>query len=399
MSTRLFVTGLGAVTPLGVGVDALWEETVNGRSGIASGLGECRFDLSEHLSRREARRMDRFSQLAVIAAQEAVAEAGWDDGMDTSRIGCIVGTAIGGLETIERQFGEHLLPQSGQVSPLAVPMLMANAAPAQIALRYGYHGQTAAVVSACAAGAQAVVDGARILRSGECDAVIVGGAEAANTSFTRAMFTSAGALSPTGRSRPFHARRDGFVLGEGAGMLVLETEESLRRRKGRALAELKSWGTSTDAHHLTAPEPSGTHAAAALRGALDSGGIRPSSIGYLNAHGTGTVLNDCTEALALRAVFGPELGGIPVSSTKSVMGHLLGAAGAVEAVVSILALARGMVPPTAGLDEVDPGLDDLMLIREALPWEPKRSVAISNSMGFGGHNVALAFSRVAGEGL
>ena len=356
---------------------------------MEGGLGTCHFDPAEHFAARQSRRMDRFSQLAMIAAKEAITQAGLQSSSDAA---CIIGTAIGGLDTIERQLREHGTGPEAQVSPLAVPMLMANAAAAQIAMSWKLHGPSYAVVSACAAGAQAIVEGARLLRSGEAPAAVVGGSEAANSTFTQAMFSSAGAISPTGQSRPFHAQRDGFVLAEGAGVLVLETEDSMKSRGGNAIAELLSWGTTTDAYHLTAPNPYATQAAAALKTMLASGQIRPDEVGYINAHGTGTALNDTTEATALRQAFGKHASSIPISSTKSVLGHLLGAAGSVEAIITLLAASRRQIPPTAGLNDVDPRLRDLNLIRRSESMRAGARVTVTNSMGFGGHNVALAFA-------
>lgn len=389
---KVLVTGLGAVTPFGVGVEALMDGSFSGRSALGSGRGTCHLSVEAQLGKRSARRTDRFAQLALVAAEEAVEQSGFEGTVPAERVACLVGTAVGGLQTLESQIETHRAEGPAAVSPLTVPLLMANAAAAQIAMRFGFHGETAAVVSACAAGAQAIVDGARLIASGEADVAVVGGAEAANTDFTSAIFTSAGALSPTGRSRPFHSERDGFVLAEGAGILVLESEESARKRDARVLGELSGWGTSTDAHHITAPEPSGRHAAQALSLALTRAGVSAGELGYVNAHGTGTNMNDAVEAVVLREVLGAEVASVPVSSTKSAIGHLLGAAGAVEAIVSLGALLARHLPPTVGLDDIDPAVQDLCHVLAAGPMPEGSTAVASNSMGFGGHNVALVFS-------
>lgn len=395
MSRRIVITGVGAVTPLGVGAQRLHDGAVAGLTGISNGQGLCRdFDGAESLGRRDIFRLDRFTQLALTAAREALESAGWGQEPPVSgeRVACYIGSAIGGLMTLEEEI--DVLHQDGaaQVSPLTVPKLMANAAAAQISMRYGLRGETAAIVSACSGGAQAIVAGMRAIRLGEADAAVVGGAEAATTDFTTAIFTTAGALSPTGTSIPFSADRDGFLLGEGAGVLVIEALETAEARGAKILGELLGYGVRSDAHHITAPQPEGIWAAAALRAALSDGGLDPQDVDYINAHGTGTILNDATEVVALRAAFGDALETIPLSSSKSYLGHLLGAAGAVEAIATLLALKNRMLPPVCGLAEVDPKLGQLMLLKRAhgLSGEREHHVGVSNSMGFGGHNVSLA---------
>lgn len=395
MTRRVVVTGIGAVTPLGSGAETLHSAAVSGECGIVDGLGRCAdFDAAKVLTRREAHRMDRFSQLAVAAALEAVEQAGWGAAppVPPDRVPCVIGTAIGGLITIEEQL-EALRTQGAEfVSPLSVPMLMANAAAAHLAMRFGLRGETCALVSACSGGAQAIVAGVRAIRAGEADAALVGGAEASLTEFTKAIFTSAGALSPTGRSVPFDRKRDGFILGEGAGVLVLEAAETANARGARVLGEILGFGVTTDGYHITSPEPSGVAAATAVRKALSDGGIDPSQISYINAHGTGTRLNDATEAKVLRMALGDALTGVPVSSSKSYLGHLLGAAGAVEAIATLQALRHRIAPPTCGLTEPDEDLGELTHVPSAAPLTAvgDRVVGLSNSMGFGGHNVTLA---------
>jgi 3-oxoacyl-[acyl-carrier-protein] synthase II len=338
--------------------------------------------------------MDRFCQLAVVAADEAVRQAGWGEvpPAPAERVHCVIGTAIGGLGTLEAQLNIFRTEGAEYVSPLTVPLLMANAAPAQLSMRFGLAGETASLATACSSGAQAIIAGARVIRSGEADAAIVGGAEAATTDFTRAMFASSGALSPTGKSVPFDRTRDGFILGEGAGVLVLEEAEIAQARGARMLGEILGYGVTSDHHHLTAPEPSGARAAAAVRAAMADGGIDASDVAYINAHGTGTRLNDITEATALRLALDEAIADIPISSTKSYVGHLLGAAGAVEAIATLQALRYRTAPPTRGLTEPDPALGPLTHVRTALPLAPTADgwVGLTNSMGFGGHNVTIA---------
>ena len=395
MKRRVVVTGVGAVTPLGLGADTLHVAAVRGESGIIDGIGRCTgFDGSTILSRRDVHRMDRFCQLAIAAADEAVEQAGWTGSppVPAERVPCMIGTAIGGLVTIESQL-DTLRTEGGEfVSPLTVPMLMANAAAAHMSMRFGLRGEALALVAACSGGAQSIVAGVRAIRSGEADAALVGGAEAATTEFIRAMFTAAGALSPTGSSVPFDRTRDGFILGEGAGVLVLEEAELARARGAQVLGEILGYGTTSDGYHLTAPEPSGTAATSAVLAALADAGVEATQLAYINAHGTGTELNDIAEVTALRAALGDALASIPISSTKSYLGHLLGAAGAVEAIATLQALRYRMAPPTCGLTEPDEGLGRLTHVPAALPLTPSADgcVGLTNSMGFGGHNVTIA---------
>lgn len=395
MKRRVVITGVGAVTPLGIGAQLLHDNAVAGLSGIKGGKGLCcEFDGAEVLGRRENFRMDRFAQLAVVAAREALSQAGWGDTPPVSadRVPCIIGSAIGGLMTLEEEIEKMRVDGASEVSPLTVPKLMANAAAAHISMRFGLRGETAAIVSACSGGAQAIVAAIRAIRSGEADAAVAGGAEAATTPFTTAIFTTAGALSPTGSSVPFSAERDGFILGEGAGVLVLEAADTAEARGATILGEIVGFGVRSDAHHITAPEPNGKCAAAAVQAALDDGGLAATDVDYINAHGTGTKLNDATEVVALRAALGQNLSTIPISSSKSYLGHLLGAAGAVEAIATLLALQNRQLPPVHGLTEGDPELGELRLLKSAhaLNEEKPQHVGLSNSMGFGGHNVTLA---------
>jgi 3-oxoacyl-[acyl-carrier-protein] synthase II len=394
MARRVVITGMGAVTPLGVGARALHERWTAGRSGIADGEAACgEFDPTDVMTAKEARRTDRFTQLAVAACDEALAEAGWEGELPyaAERIGCVLGTGIGGIGTLEANHSALVESGPDRVSPLAVPLMMSNAGAAALSMRHGLRGEVYGVVSACAAGAHAIRSAARIVRSGDADAVVAGGSEAALTPLSRAAFGALDATSPTGVSRPFDARRDGFVMGEGAGVLVLEEAEAARERGARVLGEVLGSAATSDAFHLTAPDPEGSGAAAAMRAALDDAGLRPADVDYVNAHGTSTPLNDRSETAALKDALGAHAARVPVSSTKSAIGHLLGAAGAVEAIATVLALRDRIAPPTLGYEEPEDGLDLDYVPGSARPLEPRdgRAVALSNSFGFGGHNAVL----------
>jgi 3-oxoacyl-[acyl-carrier-protein] synthase II len=390
---NVVITGLGAVTPLGVGARTLHERWSAGISGIDNGEGECAdFEPTDFMSRKEARRADRFTQLAVGAGDEALAEAGWHGELpyDPDRVGSVIGSGIGGIGTIESNHGALQSRGAGQVSPLAVPLMMGNAGAAALSLRYDLRGPIFGVMSACAAGAHAIGTATRLIQHGDADAVITGGAEAALTPLTRAAFAAMSALSPTGVSRPFDARRDGFVLAEGAAVLVLEDEQAARARGARILGVVRGYGTTGDAHHLTAPEAGGNGGAKAIKAALRDAGISPAEVAYVNAHGTSTPLNDRSETAALKRALGEFAARIPVSSTKSAIGHTLGASGAIEAVAMLLALRDRIVPPTLGWEEPEEGLDLDYVPGSARPLDLDHdAVGISNSFGFGGHNVTL----------
>jgi 3-oxoacyl-[acyl-carrier-protein] synthase II len=394
MRRRIVITGMGAVTPLGAGTRALHDRWVAGDVAIEDGVGRCSdFDPTERLSTKLVRRSDRFTQLAMAACEEALEQAGWDGEppYDPDRVGCIVGTGIGGIGTLESSVG--ILRDQGpeKVPPLSIPLMMSNAGAAALALHHGLQGEAYSVVSACAAGAQAIGAAARTIRAGEADAVVTGGSEAALTPLAQAAFAAMDATSPSGISRPFDARRDGFVMGEGAAVLVLEDAEKAAQRGAEPLAELLGYGSTADAHHLTAPQPEGTGAAEAIRRALRDAEVAPDEVDYVNAHGTSTPLNDRAETKAIKQALGEHAAATPVSSTKSTIGHLLGAAGAVEAVATVMALREGVAPPTLGYEEPDEELD-----LDYVPAEPRplangdeRLVAISNAFGFGGHNAVL----------
>ncbi len=392
---RVVITGMGAVTPLGVGARTLHERWTAGVSGIEEGEAPCSdFVPTEHMSKKEARRADRFSQLAIAAGDEAIASAGWDDELpyDPERIGCVIGTGIGGITTLENNFGSLRDGGPEAVSPLAVPLMMSNAGAAVLSLRYKLQGPGFGIVSACAAGAHAIGTALRLIQHGDADAVVTGGAEAPLTPLARAAFSQMTALSPSGISRPFDARRDGFVMGEGAGVLILEEEEAAVARGARILGVVAGYGTTGDAHHLTAPDVAGIGGARAITLALKEANRSAPEVDYVNAHGTSTPLNDRAETVALKLALGEHATNVPISSTKSAIGHTLGAAGAVEAVATVLALRDRIAPPTIGWEEAEEGLDLDYVPGQARPLDiddAGPAVAISNSFGFGGHNVTL----------
>jgi 3-oxoacyl-[acyl-carrier-protein] synthase II len=392
---EVVVTGLGAVSPLGIGATALFERWAAGTSGIEDGRGACdEFVATDHFTVKEARRADRFSQLVLLAAREALEDAGWSDELpyDANQIGAIIGTGIGGIGTIEvndRQLIEH---GPKVVSPLAVPLMMGNAGAAAVSMRHGLKGPSYGVVSACAAGNHAIGSAMRAIQYGDAIAVVTGSTEAALTPLSTAAFVAVDALSPSGISRPFDLRRDGFVMGEGAGVLVLENGEAARARGATILATLRGYGATSDAHHITAPPANGEGAAAAITRALDDAGLRPDQIVYVNAHGTSTPINDRAETAAIKTALGAHAYKVPISSTKSAIGHLLGGAGSVEAVATILALRNRTIPPTLGLEQPDPELDlDYVPLtsRNLAVKDGQILAAISNSFGFGGHNAVL----------
>jgi 3-oxoacyl-[acyl-carrier-protein] synthase II len=396
---RVVITGVGAVTPLGVGAGVLLERWVAGECGIVDGEGACRdFVAREHLSVKEIRRADRFAQMAMIASDEALADAGWQGELpyDPERVACVLATGIGGLGSLETQ--HDALRDGGEkaVSPLSVPLFMPNAGAGALSMRHGLRGHTYSVASACAAGSHAIGAATRMIQYGDADAVVTGGGEATLTPLSRASFAAMGALSPSGISRPFDVRRDGFVMGEGAGILVLEDAEKAAARGAAVLGEVRGFGSTSDAFHLTAPEPEGTHAAGAIRAALADAGVRAEQVDYINAHGTSTPLNDASETAAIKRALGDEALRIPISSLKSATGHLLGAAGAVEAIATLLAFRARVLPPTIGLDEPDPELDLDYIPLVSRPLEPLdgKPIALSNSFGFGGHNVVLCLEGV-----
>jgi 3-oxoacyl-[acyl-carrier-protein] synthase II len=391
MNREIVVTGVGAVSPLGIGARTLYERWRAGVSGIQDGVGAAtEFDPTEHLSIKQARRSDRFSQFAMVASDEALEEAGWAEELpyDATRVATLIGTGIGGIGTLEAN--HKLLLEKGPkaVSPLSIPLLMGNAASAAVSMRHDLRGQSFATLSACAAGAHAIGTACRMIQCGDADAVVTGGSEAALTPLATAAFRALDALSDIGISRPFDAQRDGFVMGEGAAVLVLEDGDRARARGANILARVAGYGASSDAYHLTAPDKRGEGAIAAMNAALRDAGYGPQDVVYVNAHGTSTPLNDRAETIAIKEVLGL---GVPVSSLKSAIGHLLGAAGAVEAVATILAMRDRIAPPTLNYEQPDEGLDLDYVPNEArtLDVNGKPAIALSNAFGFGGHNAVL----------
>jgi 3-oxoacyl-[acyl-carrier-protein] synthase II len=391
----VLVTGVGAVTPLGIGARVLYERWSAGECAIHDGEAPCAdFEPTDHLSVKEARRADRFTQLAIVACAEAMVESGWEEELpcEADRIGCVIGTGIGGIGTIVD--GQDILREKGaeRVSPLSIPLMMSNAAAAALSLRHKLKGPSFAISSACASGAHAIGTALRMLQHGEADAVVAGGSEAVLTPLARASFGALDTLSESGISRPFDVRRDGFVMGEGAAVLMLEREGAARARGANVLGTIKGYGSTSDAYHITAPCEDGAGQAAAMTAALADARVEPGQIDYVNAHGTSTPLNDRAETLAIKRALGEHAGRIPVSSTKSAIGHLLGAAGAVESVATLLALGGGVAPPTIGYEQPEDGLDLDYVPGTARPLslpDERPALALSNSFGFGGHNAVL----------
>lgn len=405
---RVAVTGIGCVSPVGIGAEASWESIIAGRSGISTITAfdvtqySTRFagsvddwDASRWLDSKEARRMARFQQFAVVAADEALADSGLViDESNAERVGVIVGSGIGGLATMEEQAGVLAERGPSRVSPVLVPMMIVDLAAGHISIRTGARGINYAPVSACATGNHAIGEAGEAIRRGVADVVIAGGFDCGVTPLGLAGFAAARALStrnddPSAASRPFDAGRDGFVMGEGGGILVLEEWDHAASRGAHVYTELVGYGATADAYHITAPAPDGNGARRAMKQALDQAGYEPSRVGYINAHGTSTQLGDAAETGAIKAVFGPQAP--PVSSTKSMTGHLLGGAGALEAVICVLALDRDMLPPTINLTDPDPACD-----LDYIPNVARRAsvqAVLSNSFGFGGHNATLLFAR------
>ena len=406
--TQVVVTGLGAITPAGRGVSETWDGVLAGKSAARqdAALTEagtpvtiaCRvpaFDADAELGRGSSRRLDRFTHLAMLAAEEAVAHAALDGSVDWDRVGVLLGSGIGGAETWASEYPNYLDKGPGRVSPMFVPKMLSNTAAGMVSIRTGARGPNMTVNTACAAGASAIHLGRDLIRSGSADVVIVGGVEAGITGLAVSAFAQMGALSKNPEaelaSRPFDVDRDGFVMGEGAGVLVLESAEHAAGRGATPLAVIAGAGASADAHHQTAPPEDGGGAILAMRRALADAGMEPADIDHLNAHGTSTPLNDAAESRAIRAVFGAAADDLAVTSTKGVTGHLLGAAGAVEAILAIQTLREGLVPPTANLTTRDPEID-----LDVVHGEPRRTpvrAVISNSFGFGGQNASLIITN------
>ncbi len=407
---RVVITGLGAITPIGNTV----EDYLAGLKAGVNGVGPITlFDASNHACRfgaeiknfdptgflepKESKRWDRFSKFAVIAAKEALSDSGLIiDDRNTSRIGVIIGSGVGGLLTMETQAQVLCKKGPGRVSPFTVPMMIPNMATGLTAIALGAQGPSSAVATACAAGSNAIGDSFRLLQLGKADAMICGGAEASITPLGVAGFSSAKALSfrnddPQSASRPFDADRDGFVIGEGSGVLVLETLEHAQKRNASIYGEIVGYGTTCDAHHITSPAPGGAGGARAMKEALLDGKLNPNDIDYINAHGTSTPANDSNETSAIKTALGERANQIPISSTKSMTGHLLGGSGGIEAVACVLSMKHGLIPPTINYSNPDPACDLDYVPNTAR--DNQVSVVLSNSFGFGGHNVCLAFRK------
>jgi 3-oxoacyl-[acyl-carrier-protein] synthase II len=410
---RVVVTGLGLVTPLGVGTEETWTGLVNGRSGIGpithfdpkdhvtKFAGQVKdFNVSDWVDHKDARRMDPFIHYAVAAAKMAVQAAGLTITPENAEsIGVVVGSGIGGIGSLEETCRVATEKGVRRISPFFIPQLIANMAPGQISMLLGIKGPNWATVSACATGANAIGEAMRAIQYGTSDIVIAGGTEAAITSIAIGGFNAMRAMStrnddPTRASRPFDRDRDGFVMGEGAGLMVLEELQTAKKRGAPILAELAGYGTTSDAYHISAPAPGGEGAVRAMRLCLQDGGLDPADVGYINAHATSTPVGDPEETQAIKTVFGDHARKLAVSATKSMTGHTLGAAGGIEAAISVLALQRGVLPPTINLENQDP-LCDLDYVPNHAR-ELKVDVTLSNAFGFGGTNAALAFRRYRG---
>ena len=404
------ITGMGIISPLGLDVATTWDGIINGRSGVdfitafdSEGFdtqfaAEVKgFDPESYLDRKNARRMDRFAQFAAVAAQEACRQAGLEPGtVDPYRVGVIIGSGIGGISTLSQQ--HEILIDRGpkRVSPFLIPMMLGDMASAQVSMVTGSMGANYCAVSSCSSGADALGQGWAMIRRGQADIVLAGGSEAPLVPVAVAGFNALRALSrfnedPAKASRPFDVQRDGFVMGEGAAVLVLESEESANRRGVTPLAEIKGYAATSDAYHLTEPMASGESAARAMSNALEEAGVDPSEVDYINAHGTSTPLNDRHETMAIKVALGEDAYRVPLSSTKSMTGHLLGSGGALEACFCVLAMENSIIPPTINLNDPDPDCD--------LDYTPNQArskeinVTLSNSFGFGGHNSVLVFGK------
>ena len=407
---RVVITGAGAVTPVGNTAEEFWTSLLAGRSGIgpitrfdASQMptriaGEIKgFDALKYIDKKDDRKFDRFLKYAVACAVMAVEDAELKtDSVDGTRFGVLVGSGIGGIETLLEQYAILTSKGPDRVSPFFVPMIIVNMAAGVISMRFGAKGPNSSVVTACATGNHAIGDAARIIQRGEADVMIAGGSEAIIIPLTIAGFCQMKAMStrnddPTRASRPFDAERDGFVCGEGGGLVVLESLEHARARDARIYAEIVGYGMTGDAHHMTAPDPEGDGAARAMTAALCDAAIEPSAVGYINAHGTSTPYNDKFETIAIKRVFGEHAKKLAVSSTKSMTGHLLGAAGGIEAIATAFALHHGVLPPTMNYEKADPDCDLDYIPNQARQQEVE--IALSNAFGFGGTNATLAFKK------
>lgn len=409
MKKRVVITGMGAITPLGNDVESFWESSKEGKCGIgyikAFDTTDFKVKIAaevkdfvpeKFIDKKESKRMDKYCQFAMAAAHQAVIHSEIDlESIEKERFGVLVGSGIGGLGTVEKEYEKLLDKGPGRISPLLIPMIISNMASGNIAIRYGAKGVCTSVVTACATGTNAIGDAYRLLQNGTADVMIAGGAEASITKLGLAGFTSLTALSGsddiTRASIPFDKERGGFVMGEGSGILILETLEHAEKRGAKIYAEIVGYGATCDAYHMTSPDPEGKGAARAMSQCIEEAGIEPTEVSYINAHGTGTPLNDKYETIAIKNVFKEQAYNIPISSTKSMTGHLLGAAGAVEAIVCIKALEEGFIPPTIGYKVKDEECDLDYVPNVGRKAEVKYT--ISNSLGFGGHNASILLKK------
>lgn len=410
MKKRVVITGLGCVTPVGTGKDDFWVNIKSGVSGIdkitrfdytnyqTQIAGEVKdFTPEDYISKKELKKMDRFTQFAMVASKLAVADSELDlNKIDGNRMGTVIGTGIGGVETIEAQHKNLLEKGNRRVSPFFIPMMIGNMAAGQVAIEFGAKGPSTNICTACASGTNSVGDAFKIIQRGDADIMIVGGTEAAVAEFAVAGFCNMKAMStnndnPQKASRPFDKDRDGFVMGEGCGILILEELESAIKRNAKIYAEIVGYGMTSDAYHITTPVENGEGAARAMQMAINDAGIEPAQIDYINAHGTSTYYNDLYETMAIKSVFGENAKNVSISSTKSMTGHLLGASGAIEAIVCALAIKDNFVPPTINLENLGEGMD--------LDYTPNKgkertiNYALSNSLGFGGHNATIVLKK------
>ena len=413
---RVVVTGLGALTPIGNTKEAYWEGLVNGKSGAApityfdtekfKTRFACEvkgFTATDFLDRKEARKMDKFTQYAMVSSDEAIKDAGLDlDQINKLRVGVIWGAGIGGLETFQDEVLNYAKGDgTPRFNPFFIPKMIADIAPGNISIKHGFMGPNYTTVSACASSANAMIDALNYIRLGHCDVIVTGGSEAAVTIAGMGGFNAMHALStrnesPETASRPFDATRDGFVLGEGAGAIILEDYEHAKARGAKIYAEVIGGGLSSDAHHMTAPHPEGIGVMAVMRNCLENAGIQPDEVDHINTHGTSTPLGDVAELKAIKEVFGDHAKNININSTKSMTGHLLGAAGAIESIASILALEHGIIPPTINHTTVDENIDPALNLTLNKSQKRDINIAMSNTFGFGGHNACVLFKKISG---
>ena len=407
---RVVITGMGAITPVGIGKEEFWNSLVEGKSGvgyitrfdtenydtkIAAEIKD--FNVSDYIDKKEAKRMDRFTQYAVVATKLALEDGSVSlEDIDLNKVGVVIGTGIGGMETLEAEHTKLMERGPNRVSPLIIPMMISNMAPGQISMMFGFKGSSMTITTACASGTHAIGESFRMIKEGKMNMVVTGGSEASITPISVAGFCSMKALStrndePTRASRPFDKERGGFVMGEGAGILILEELEHALSRGANIYGEVVGYGSTSDAFHITQPDPNAEGAKKAMEQALEESGINYDEVGYINAHGTSTYYNDKLETLAIKKVFKEHAYNLNISSTKSMTGHLLGAAGGIEAIVATLAINEGIIPPTINYENPDPECD--------LNYTPNKAIkkdivyAMSNSLGFGGHNTSILIKK------